>query len=183
MAVVNRAMIADPALDRLTAGARTIDFIWQKQNDSADLINDLALHPWSLLPREGLGEVVDARTETGRIDIHMRISTPGRSTAPMTCDIHLATGGLFRGMRIDHRNFQICFEAGQVQLWEFSEPWSDVAAGRVDRGASRLVLAVDNPLRQHVEAMLKGAPLVNAARTLQSQHFLESCWAKGSPKP
>lgn len=177
MAVVARAMDADPVLKRLTAGAQTIDFVWQKLKESDDLINDLALHPWSLLPFGGEGEVVGVETTRGRVDIRMRLSAPGRSKGAIAAGIHLAAGGVFRGMRIDDRGFQFCFDGDQVQVWEYAAPWSEVVAGRADRRAARMVLAVANPLRQHIEASLTGTPLVDAVRTLHSQHFLEACRA------
>ncbi len=50
MAVVAIAMAADAYLNSLLSQAGAIEFLWQRANQHAELINDLALHPWSLLP-------------------------------------------------------------------------------------------------------------------------------------
>lgn len=173
MAVVGRAMAADSTFSTLLGNARGIDFVWQRQSNHVDLISDLALHPWSMLPLDGQIEVTDIRVAKEPIDIRLRLTAPSRSLTAIPCRIQLAGGGVFRGMRIDGRAFQIQFHRGQVQIWEYAGSWMDVINGRVPMAHARLVLAVDNPLRRHIEAALSGNPLVDAARTGQSQRFLE----------
>lgn len=174
MAILGRAMAADRQWAKMLRDARTIEFLWEKQSGSNDLISDLALHPWSLLPPQWRVEVDGVRIKARQVDLELTLTPPDTSAPIKQCTIRLAAGGLFRGMRLDHHAYQICFDRGQVQLWEYAAPWQEVIAGRTEKGRARMVMAVDNPLRQHIEAALTGQPLVGIKWTCQSQQFLET---------
>lgn len=180
LAVMAGAMAADQRLGPMLGNARRIRFVWQKQQDGTDLIDDLVLHPWSLLPAAWQVAIDRVKSAPGhaKLDLHLTPDRPG--TRSVSGHIHLSAGGVFRGMCIDAQPFEFVFAQGQLQCWQHQRSWEEVIAGRaVTDGRRRMVLAVANPLARHIQSALAGRPLVDVQRTWQSQQFLEaSKWSR-----
>ena len=151
--------------------ARSMSFFWRapvKQN--TDLINDLALHPWSLIPEFDQYRInrTDINANGAEIDLTIR-----RSYGTVSCRIVLQVGPAFRGMQLDQRTWVFFNRRFNVQIVAVDCPLT--TAVRVERpeALGEPVMEIDNPLEQHLLALLRGRPVVNLSRTLQSQLFLE----------
>ncbi len=183
MAVLGSAMAEDQRIGAMLRNARQIDFVWEKQAHGTDLIDDLLLHPWSLIPATWHTAVKQAHATEKSVFLELLLKPdapdqPDQSHRPddggVRCNIRLSGGGVFRGMCIDAQPFQLIFDQGRLQLWEISAPWQDVISGRSDQASRRISAAVENPLAQHIRAALCGNPLVDIHRTYRSQTFLET---------
>ena len=174
MAVVLQAMANDPYLGRLLGESEQVHFFWQKQNAAGDLVNDLAVHPWSLLP--GPVSPTGAERITGPAEaVKITFSSQPHGSARSFCgSMLLQTGGLFRGMCFDGNVFQFRFEDDKLRVLELDLPWPDILAGQGDQARAGVVLQIENPLRQHLHALLMGHPVVDMQQTLACQCFLES---------
>ncbi len=181
MAVLGQAMWSDRNLISIWRKSRQVELMWQKQGTGGDLISDLAIHPWSLIPREWQVHVKDVAVEDGFADIILTLHSGGAPLSPKQCRIRLESDGLFRGVRMDDQVWQIRFEKGQLQLWQYSAPWEQVIQGRVEKGNAEMVLAVDNPLLHHISAILSAEPLVDMDRTWESQKFIEDLYTLKRP--
>lgn len=178
MAVVLPAMVRDPYLGPLLSESGQVHFLWQKQNAAGDqindLVNDLAVHPWSLLPDavSATGaERIAGPAEAVRITFCRRPFVSARS---FSGSMLLQTGGIFRGMCLDGHVFQFRFENDTLRVLEPDLPWPDILAGQGGNADAKVVLQIENPLRQHLHALLMGRPIVDMQQTLACQRFLES---------
>jgi hypothetical protein len=189
MTVLGSAMAEDQRIGAMLRNARQIDFVWEKQAHGTDLIDDLLLHPWSLIPATWQTAVKQAHATEKSVILELLLKpdapdqpdpfdepdpSPKPDNGGVRCNIRLSSGGVFRGMCIDGQPFQFIFDQGRLQLWEICAPWQDVITGRADQASRRISAAVENPLAQHIRAALRGHPLVDIHRTYRSQTFLES---------
>lgn len=181
IAVLGRAMDKDPKLQHKWQKAEMVAFLWQKQGHAgdplSDLINDLAIHPWSLLPPSWQVTVESVQMSHLHIDIAMVLRPDQKQLSPKPCHIRLSIGGQFRGFCLDKCAFQIRFEKGQLQLHELSIPWQAVISEKHVPSTPHTITTVDNPLRCHIKAALAGKPLVDLQQTYHSQQFLEQIHA------
>jgi hypothetical protein len=164
MAVVRGAMLAHKQLGARLRSARRIEFIWEKRGGSSDLIADLALHPWSLIPEwKDLG-VSGIKKDGAQVVIDFE--TPYRSGRMI-----LGGGGSFRGMRLDDLLLRFEFSEGSLRIMECTGGGADILRPGVCESESSL-LSVENPLKQHIRALLAGRPVVNLLTTFHAQQFL-----------
>ena len=169
MAVALEAMLAHTRLKALLYSARRIEFIWERLGNGTDLINDLALHPWSLIPERDDLQVSTVERRGEQVEIAFQ--TPQRAGRMI-----LRGRGSFRGMRLDDQVLRFEFSAGQLHVRECAADWPAVLSGSRAVSAEYPIVSVDNPLKAHILALMAGRPLVGLARTLQSQLFLaEAC--------
>ncbi len=156
MAVVGRALRRGPLYERFMEAA-SIEFVWQSPRAGADAIDDLALHPWALLPEEMT--YASAFPKPGESAIRCCFFARARTTV-----VWFSLGrGAYRGFRID-------------------ETWYDVTDEERDghretvireTGVREPLVRVENPLRQQIIASLRNAPIVGFERTYAAQRFLE----------
>ncbi|MBT8342317.1 MAG: Gfo/Idh/MocA family oxidoreductase [Desulfatitalea sp.] len=177
MAVVRNKMLADRHLGHLMRSAKGIAFFWEKLSEQGDLINDLALHPWSLLPADRQIRVEAVSGNSRSVDIRLSLHDDEKWPLDLPCHIHLSTGSAFRGMQLDDHLFQFHFEAGSLQVLAHPKRRRIEPRRQIDIASAKPVLIVNNPLARHIEASLKGAPLVDIHETLRSQAFLEALHA------
>lgn len=174
MAVVRNAMWADNRLRGLLESAGEIELLWEIPRRSDDLISDLALHPWSLLPVDWHLQVTKVRCSGNAVDIRAGLIDPQRPSAGITCAIRLACEGTFRAMRVDEHLFQFQYESGYQRVLASTPVKGPLSPGNLMCKGAEMVLRVANPLQQHIVAALKRKPLVDIGQTVRSQQFLES---------
>ncbi len=177
MAVVLRQMAAHPDLGPRLAQARRLEFFWSTIAPvGSDLVDALALHPWSLIPERLVSDRLARRTGAGGCDIEGRLkdATTGRS---VSLRISLRTGSNHRSVAVDGFCCTFSGSGTQVAVTSGGPAQSETADRRSPKAA--LLVAVDNPLKQNIVASLAGAPTVGLSRTAQAQRFLEM--AKGWP--
>lgn len=163
-ALMNRRRVA-----RAFAEAREIRFTWENEKAGAvSLVQDLALHPWSLLPDDWSITVdrVDARRE--RADIHLFLAHP-KTGAVKRCRMRFQIGGRRRTLTMD--GLDIGFEYGQGYLK--AVPLYADAASAATGAPPRALCRTPDPIRQHILSLLRKKPLVGIDAIERSQRFLE----------
>jgi hypothetical protein len=173
MAVVLQAMQKHNRLGPLLENAAKLYFLWQKQGAKGGLVNDLAPHPWSLIPHPTSISVQRFYGHGQAMNFDFRWQ-PSTSRHTRTGRLTLQTGGNFRGMCIDTAVIQFRFESGELQVLELDTSWQEVLVGPLNRINVEVLLRVQNPLQQHILSLLKGRPLVDMQYTYHCQRFLES---------
>jgi hypothetical protein len=165
MVVVREAMLADGRLGPRLRSARRIEFIWEKWGHGSDLVADLALHPWSLIPQPEDLCVSGFKNAAARVEIDFE--TPH-------CNGRMILGGegSFRGMRLDDLVLRFEFAGGILHILECTAGWPDILEGKYVSESESSILSVGNPLKQHICAQFEGRPIVNIGMALQSQLFL-----------
>lgn len=177
MAVVKRALLADPHWGAVLRTAREIDFMWQMRPASHDLVSDLALHPWSLIPAAGQVQVRRSNISPRQIVAWLQWPcladghTLGRGRMILAC------GGDFRGMRIDEHVLQFQYAQDKMRVLEHRASWEEATRAKRAESSARIVLEVDNPLKQHIAAALQAQPIVDYRQTIQSQLFAQKLYA------
>ncbi len=174
MAAVLKAMGNDPYLGSLLGAPEQVHFFWQKQNAAGDLINDLAVHPWSLLPGPVSATGVERITGPAEAVIVTFCGQPYGSARSFSGSMLLQTGGIFRGMYLDGNVFQFRFEDDTLRVLELDLSWPNILAGQGGNARTKAVLQIENPLRQHLHSLLMGHPIVDMQQTVACQRFLES---------
>lgn len=168
--VQERMRTHEGVYDRLL-GAEHITYVWNTNGSGNDIIDNLALHPWSLIPSEFSLQAIHVHQESPtQTRLYAEYTHNGR---PVGVDIVLAyvdPSKRFLGFEIDSKGFMIEIDGVKNTLQETSGSLQDVWAGSVTRHA---LFTVENPLRQHIVACLRGQPLVGVRRTFESQLFLE----------
>jgi hypothetical protein len=169
MAVVRRQAETNPELSRRLTSARRLCFFWSTTAPlRADLIDTLALHPWSLIPEPLTIERLESRRGSGRCDITGRLRNR-QTGAGVALAIALCGGENVRTMRIDESLFTIASRGPTVSI--LPEP-TDAKSG-----SAHPLLTVQNPLKQNIVASLSGTPITDLVQTEAAQRFLET--AKG----
>lgn len=173
LAVVSRDMMNDPNLRRIIRQARRLEFYWEAwDRGENNIIDDLALHPWSLLPptvNTNIQKVEDCG-QSARILINLYNQQTGRG---LPCVMTLTVGPGFRGLMVDDVTIGIKSDASRIQLIRLNQPLEKAAKTASKLPTGKIVLEVDNPLEQNIVAALCRRPIVGLRRTYESQLFLE----------
>ncbi|MEJ2040226.1 MAG: hypothetical protein P8X55_15040 [Desulfosarcinaceae bacterium] len=173
MAVARRALQQHERLGPMLEGADQLHFIWQKQNTGGDLIDDLAVHPWSLIPDAASVRIEGISPTPQGIRLAFRRKSSAAAGNPAGSML-LQTGGGFRGMLLDGMVLQFDFSAGALHVLELEASWPDLLSGKLCPCGGVEVLEIENPLRQHLRSLLMGRPIVDMQEALSSQRYLES---------
>jgi hypothetical protein len=173
MAVVARDMQQNNYLQGLLSHAKKVKLFWAADVlRQSILINDLALHPWSLVhPFFHIGlHRVDVSGNQVRIHLLLRHRQSGQSA---TGSITLKNGGRFRAMKIDDQQIIFQSRTAQVLLIKPDSVIKKPDQKKTNQIEGRVLLKVDNPLRQNIIAVMQHRPLVDVKQTSESQLFLE----------
>jgi hypothetical protein len=174
LAVVCREILKDRHLGKTMMQANRLRFYWEARDRGDNkIIDDLVLHPWSLIPdifRVDIRRVDDrgngADLSLGLYHRHTKRGLP--------CKIRLSIGAGFRGLQIDDRVIGFKSEASGIELIELHQPFEQAIKSGIKNLEGRVILAVDNPLEQHIVAALGHHPIIGLKRAQESQLFLES---------
>jgi len=150
-----------------------IQFFWGTQTEiQTDLFNELAPHPWSLIPDRW--ETEQLRTEqTETTAVAAGILRHAALSRTIEFRITLSKQNRFRGFRADGRCFGFRPAGTTVQLVELVGSIEAATSMDPQRWPGNVLLEVDNPLRRNIEASILGKPITGVHRTAQSQLFLE----------
>jgi len=173
LAVVMENIKKNKTLREMFVNARRFEFHWETLVTLKNyIINDLALHPWSLIPENYRIESVekDDRGSIARINLRLFDPATGRCA---TCGITLREGGSFRGMKLDDRSIAVKILGGLIKLIELDHSLEDAAQAGAAVRYGDVLLEVHNPLEQNIISVLRRDPLVTLERTYNSQLFLE----------
>jgi len=77
-------------------------------------------------------------------------------------------------MRVDGHLFQFQFEKGYLKVLATTPAQAHLNHDNDTSKGMKVVTRVENPLQQHIIALLKGQPLVDIGQTVRSQQFLDS---------
>jgi hypothetical protein len=173
MAVVVRNMLRSARLRKWFARAGQVQIVWAADIPRKNmLVDDLALHPWSLL--HPVFEISVIRVENlqnrARIDLELKHR---RSDRRIDGCITLKNRGSFRGIGIDDTTIVFGNSASGVKLIRLAQPLEAAARIAHARTAGQAILQVKNPLAQNILAVLRQRPMVGLRDTCASQLFLE----------
>ena len=171
-AVVMKDLMQKKDLLDLFMNAKNIEFYWETMGSvNNDIIDILAVHPWSLIPQIYKTESVkvDDRGSKAHIIAQLYNNKTCKNTA---CKINLKAGGIFRGVMIDNYAIAISTRGVLIKLIGLNKPLEDaLSEGKTFHGNA--LLEVNNPLKQNIIAVLKNRPIVSLRKTYDSQLFLE----------
>lgn len=173
MAVVAQHLHRIPTVAAAMQGAKQIRYHWASSvRADVCLIDDLVLHPWSLLPPGFTVTILDQSTGPQQADIRLRL-THRRMGRTLPCQVRLSKGGGLRSMSIDDVTLIFQTRGRWVRVFQVDRPRPEPLRSAAGLNAAREVLAIDNPLEQHIVAMLRQRPIVGFDDICQSQLFLE----------
>ena len=174
LAVVARDILKDRHLGKTMMQADCLEFYWEAwDRGEKKIIDDLVLHPWSLIPATFTVEIrrVDDRGTGADLSLDLYNRQTKRN---LPCKITLNTGAGFRGLRIDDMVIGFKSEASGIQLIKLNQPLNKAAKSGIQNLNGQVILAVDNPLEQNIVAALCHRPIFGLRRTHESQLFLET---------
>lgn len=173
MAAVAHQIQRDPYIARAANKAGSIRFVWESAvRGAVDLVDDLVLHPWSMLAPEYDICVTNILKRETRADIQLQL-THRHNGHRLPCNIQLAKGGHQRYMILDDVTLVFRSDGPWVRVFQVESPALDSAALQPKMESAREVLAVYNPIEQHIVAMLRRHPIIGLDRIIQSQLLLE----------
>jgi len=150
-----------------------IEFFWGTQTAiRTNLFNELALHPWSLIPRLLKTERIQTET-TPTVAVAAGRLQHGALNRTAEFRITLSNETRFRGFRADNRCFGFRTVGTAVQLIQLDVSIEAASPMDPQRWPGEVLLEVDNPLRRNIIASILGEPITGVRRTIQSQLFLE----------
>jgi hypothetical protein len=173
MAVVARDMQQNEYFQNLLADAKQIKLFWAADVlRQSILINDLALHPWSLVhPFFHIDlSKVEVSGKQARIHLQLKHRQSGKRAAG---SITLKNGGRFRAMEIDDQPIIFQSLTDQVRLIRPDRAIKKPEQIKTDQIKGKVLLKLDNPLQQNIIAVMQHRPLVDIKQTYESQLFLE----------
>ncbi len=173
LAVVADAMMQIPHLRHLLLNASRFEFLWRaRDRGDNNVIDDLVLHPWSLIPPQFSVQQIDVLDEGCQADIRVNLKN-SHSRHRSTCHILLRAGGNFRGMAIDDIFISFITEGRSIKLVQVNDSFNDDVSSQHIPLKGNVLLQVHNPLKQHIVAALRRQPIVGLRRAYESQLFLE----------
>jgi hypothetical protein len=105
MAVVAQQLYRIPTVAAALQRAKEIRFHWESNvRANVCLIDDLFLHPWSLLPDGYSIRILDQSTNPGQARVRLQLRHR-RKEHRLLCRVHLSRGGGLRSMSIDDVTF------------------------------------------------------------------------------
>jgi hypothetical protein len=172
-AVVMRQLMQSEKFRNLYRNMRNLEFFWETQVTLENyIIDDLALHPWSLIPRAYPLKTVAVKREDNKADVKLVIENPFTGL-DVSCKLTLREGGNFRGMMIDDDVIGIKSEQASIKLIHLNAKLAEAVIAGAAAMEGEILLEIDNPLKQNIVAALKQEPIVNLKQTYESQVFLE----------
>jgi len=171
MAVVAGDLMRDPRINTAFIKSERVEFIWERpEKGGPPLIDDMAIHPWSLIPATFKAEVLRVVEKGFEIEIITKL-LPEKGGNEKECRILLRTGGHFRGMVFDRWSLRFVNVGRDVHILQTGGGMDGQDHDRHKAGT--LLFKVENPLKQQLVAVLKNMPVVDMNRTYASQFFLE----------
>lgn len=172
-AVVLRRIMQNGPLRTVFANARSIKFYWSSTGTNPeDIINDLALHPWSLIPPQFRTDSVEVEKAENMVRIRLQLYNR-QAFIKIPCEMILKAGGRFRGMMIDHLAVGLYSSGVLVRLRQLKHPLEEAAMLEEETLSGKILLEVNNPLEQNIIYSLRRAPTTGLRQTYDSQVFLE----------
>jgi len=177
MAVIYDQMKQDESLYQRLLNGKKIQFAWVTggsrpgARDRTDIVDNLSLHPWSLIPEEFEMKSIDVNDRGNEAEITLGYRYDGRD---VPVEIIMRYGGNFTGFEVDGKVIGLK-RAGPVNtLVDMGGISLDTAIAQGnDNIEGENLFSVDNPLKLHIIAALNGKPIVGLDRTYRSQLFLE----------
>ena len=171
--IVFQEIMNHQKLRNIFLNARHFEFFWEAMVTlKGYIINDLALHPWSLIPESYRIESPEVRAAENTAQINLQLFNT-RTGTPATCKMTLREGGNFRGIRVDNYSIAVKDDGGLITLIEMNQPLEDALRFGSDAGYGDVLMTIDNPLKQHIISVFRKDPLVKLKRAYDSQLFLE----------
>ena len=173
LAVVAGEMLKIKDLRNLLLNANKFEFIWQaRDRGEHNIIDDLVLHPWSLIPPQFKATQIDVLDKGDQADIRIKLQNAYKRGSA-TCRILLRAGGSYRGMGVDDVAIRVLNVGGLTKLVRVNG-CLDASVRCQDKPVEGdILLQVSNPLEQHIVAALRHKPIIGMARAYDSQLFLE----------
>ena len=171
MAVAFKELRRLPNLYQRLLKARLIRFYWHgPTRTNTELIDDLVLHPWSLLPEDLEAQLIKVDSQPKQAFIHLQLLNPA-TRKKAVCFIALYRGGTFRAIEFEDITVSFRVNAGDVELFQLATTPNQPNEEYNSQGTP--LLTVENPVEQHIVNALKRKPIVGLERTYRSQFFLE----------
>ena len=150
--------------------AKNIRFAWITKGSGNDVIDNLALHPWSLLPPEFKIKKADVKDNGSNAKADMEYHYNNHS---IRIEILLTYGGNFTGLEIDGNTIGIKRQGTTNTLVDTQLPLEKAVELGNDGLDGKELLKTENPLKQHIIAALHGKPIAGLDKAYDSQKFLE----------
>ena len=174
LAVVARDILKDRLLGKTMMQADRLEFYWESwDRGEKKIIDDLVLHPWSMIPETFTVEIRRVNDRGTGADLSLDLYNR-QTKKNLPCKIILKTGAGFRGLRIDDLVIGFNRETSGIQLIKLNQPLHKAAKSGIQNLNGQVILAVDNPLEQNIVAALCHRPIIGLRRTHESQLFLET---------
>ena len=173
LAVVARDILKDPRLGKAMMQAHRLEFYWEAwDRGEKKIVEDLVLHPWSLIPAGCTVEIRRVEEHGTGADVSLQLYNQ-QTKKTLACKITLRIGAGFRGLQVDDTVIGFKSETSGIQLIKLSETLDQAARTGVKNLDGQAILTVDNPLEQNITAVLGHRPIIGLKRTHESQLFLE----------
>ena len=172
-AVVMRDLMQKKDLADLFMNAKSIEFYWETMSSvNNNIIDTLAVHPWSLIPE--VYKIESVKVEDRGLNAQIIMNLFNNETCKNTiCKINLKAGSNFRGIMIDNYAVAISTKGVLIKLIELNKSFEDAVSEGEKALYGKVLLELDNPLKQNIIAILKNKPIVSLKKTYDSQLFLE----------
>jgi hypothetical protein len=178
-AVVYNEIQKNPELYQRFLNARKIRIVWKtkgKRKEENNVINDLALHPWSLIPPEFELKNVDNVDPYDKGNSAKLCLSYSCDSHPVRVEMDLAHGGHVTAIELDGYTIGVKIQGVTNTLVDTQSPLEKVIELGNDGLSGKELLVVDNPLKQHIAAALNGTPIAGFPRAYASQEFLEKLY-------
>ena len=173
MAVLRQRIEAHPVLARRLNTARRLDFFWSTTSPLREsLVDTLAVHPWSLIPRHLFPERLERTGTPDRIDIRGQLVNRNDASR-IELAITLASGQNSRWMAVDGRRWIVESDGARVTVFVEAQGAESPGEEISPTHGSPPTVVVDNPLAENIFASLAGMPVTGLSATEEVQRFLE----------
>ncbi len=175
---MGREMQKHEEISGLLKNAKELEFYWGTKGNNPNIIDDLALHPWSLLP--DFYKLKSASYTHLSNDYTLVEAVYSYHDRDINVKMHLMHKDKnFNGIKIDNRNFVIVIDLlnnnNLVEIEERLSPRSETINSHA-KGAPLII--VENPLKKHIYQALSGNIVCGYDIIYKSQEFLEMAHIK-----
>ncbi len=155
--------------------AQRINFYWgSRKSNHTDLIDNLAPHPWSLIPEWArVAEMAIIENNDQEVNIFGRLYNE-ITRRNIETHMTLSTENDFRAMEIDGETLCFANDGPLLKIIGLKTSLKKAKQTSPDYSPRSILTTIENPLARHIVASLKGEPLVDLTQTYRSQLFLET---------
>ena len=174
LVIAREQLLSKDTISKSFLNTNKLNFHWGSINSSkTDLIENLAVHPWSLIPDYFKVEHIKLVGEHEKaVTIQEKLKNT-LTQKKVEVFFTLSCENNFRGLETDDLTMVFRTNGSVLDIVPLPCPMKEAIHTGIVYDSLPVLDTIHSPITQHIIAVMKGSPIVGLEKTRQSQLFLE----------